>query len=198
MTTVSEISVSRTGRRRRSDAEQSRTRILDAAMSVLSERPHARVEEVAAVAGVTRQTVYAHFPSREGLLDAAVERVTAEALAAIDAAELDSGSAPDALSRLIDASWQTFERYPILLTAGAAADQDRGSAHAPVLDRLERLVRRGQRAGEFDASLSPGWLLSATVALGHSAGQAVTAGRMTAEEAVAALKDSLYRLYGAD
>jgi AcrR family transcriptional regulator len=33
---------------------------------VLSAQPEASVEDIARAAGVSRQTVYAHFPSREG------------------------------------------------------------------------------------------------------------------------------------
>jgi hypothetical protein len=75
------------------------------------------------------------------------------------------------------------------------AERDR---HEPVLDRLERLVRRGQDAGDFDSRLSPAWLLAATVALGHAAGEQVGAGRMTAEDAANAVKRSILRLFGAD
>jgi hypothetical protein len=75
------------------------------------------------------------------------------------------------------------------------AERDR---HGPVFDRLERLVRRGQDAGDFDSRLSPAWLLATTVALGHAAGEQVGAGRMTAEDAANALKRSILRLFGAN
>ncbi|MGH3112703.1 MAG: TetR/AcrR family transcriptional regulator, partial [Gaiellaceae bacterium] len=78
-------------RRRRADAERSIAAILDAAIEVLSERPAASVEEIAGAAGVARQTVYAHYPSREALLQAVVDRALAETVAAIDAAEPDEG-----------------------------------------------------------------------------------------------------------
>ncbi|HEU4949050.1 MAG TPA: TetR/AcrR family transcriptional regulator [Kribbella sp.] len=181
-------------RRRRADADRSRAAILDAATTLLGEHPDASVETVAAAAGVTRQTVYAHFPSREGLLGAVVDRISAETIAAISAADLDKGSAADALLRLIDTSWRTFERYPLLLhPAASSGDAER---HEPVTELLERLIRRGQTAGEFDRSLPVAWLVAATMALGHAAGEAVGAGRLTAEEATAALRPSLLRLFG--
>lgn len=55
-------------RRRRADAERSNAAILDAAAGVLAQRPQASIEEIAKAAGISRQTVYAHFPAREVLL----------------------------------------------------------------------------------------------------------------------------------
>ncbi|OEV21023.1 TetR family transcriptional regulator, partial [Streptomyces nanshensis] len=80
-------------RTRRADARRSRASILDAAIRLLNERPDASVEAVATAAGVTRQTVYAHFPSRERLLAATLDRLTERTAAAMAAAEPDSGPA---------------------------------------------------------------------------------------------------------
>ncbi|MET9018573.1 TetR/AcrR family transcriptional regulator [Actinopolymorpha sp. NPDC004070] len=153
---------------------------------------------IAAAAGVTRQTVYAHYPSREVLLAAVVDRISTEALAAIDAVRLDEGPAVDALLRLVETSWQTFERYPLLLRI-APGDLDPGAGqerHQPFVDRLLRLVRRGQRTGEIDRGLRPHWLVTAVIALGHAAGEEVRTGRMSARAATAALRVSLVRLLG--
>lgn len=155
------------------------------------------MDDIAEAAGVTRQTVYAHYASREVLLAAVADRATEDALAAIDAAELDRGPAPEALLRFLDSSWRTFERFPVIgLQGRAATPQDDAERHGPVLDRLLRLVRRGQDAGDFDRRLSPAWLLAATVALGHAAGEEAGSGRMTGQEAHASLSRSVLRLYG--
>ncbi|MEV0906254.1 TetR/AcrR family transcriptional regulator [Streptomyces hokutonensis] len=180
-------------RRRRADAERSSAAILEAAIRLLGERPEASMDDIAEAAGVTRQTVYAHYASREVLLGAVVDRATQDALAAIDAAELDQGPAPEALLRFLDASWRTFERFPAI---GLQAPHDEQEQHEGVLDRLVGLVRRGQESGDFDRGLHPTWLLAATVALGHAAGNQVSTGRMTNEEASESLKRSVLRLYG--
>ncbi|MBO0689499.1 MAG: helix-turn-helix transcriptional regulator [Candidatus Dormibacteraeota bacterium] len=196
---MSNFEGARESRRRRRDAERSAAAVLESAVRVLNERPAASMGDIAEAAGLTRQTVYAHFPSREALLGAVIEHATEEALEAMDAAELDRGPAAAALGRLLQASWQTFTRYPILLhlpdDAVPAAKQE--DQHGPVLDRLDRLIRRGQAAGEFDDRLSSTWLLAATLALGHAAGGEVAAGRMRAEEASATLWRSLLRIFGA-
>jgi AcrR family transcriptional regulator len=78
-------------RRQRSDARHSIVAILGAAAETLRATPDASVDDIARAAGVSRQTVYAHFPSREALLDAVVEQATAEVKAAFDRAGLDQG-----------------------------------------------------------------------------------------------------------
>ena len=171
--------------------------MLDAAVRVLGRHPDATVEQIAAEAGVTRQTVYAHYPSRPLLITAVIDRITAEAVAALDAAtDVDGGTVAGALLRWLDVAWQLFDDYPLLRHPSAAA-ADTGLQHAPVAERLERMIRRGQATGEFDATLSPAWLVAATIALGHAAGGEVAAGRMTGTQATAVLHRGILRLYGA-
>ncbi|MCX5536248.1 TetR/AcrR family transcriptional regulator [Streptomyces sp. NBC_00006] len=109
--------------RRRADAERSRTQVLDAAARLLRRQPDAGMAAIAQAAGVTRQTVYAHFSSREGLVRAAVDRMTAESVTALEAAMLDEGSATAALLRFLDASWRSFEENAPLLQAAAPPPQ---------------------------------------------------------------------------
>jgi len=185
-------------RRRRADAQRSVAAILESAVALLAVRPQASMEEIARASGVARQTVYAHFPSRGTLLRAVQERALAEAVAAIDAAELKKGPAVAALDRLVRAGWQTLERFPLLMEmrVGWTAEEELAH-HQPILERLERLIRRGQRRGEFDRALPVNWLLTSFLALSHAAGEEVRAGRMSAETALAALRQSVLRLFAA-
>jgi AcrR family transcriptional regulator len=186
------------GRRRRADAERSITAILDAAIGVLRDRPEASIEYIADAAGVTRQTVYAHYASREQLMGAVMDRITKEVVAAIDAVDLDEGPPAAALLRLLDASWRIFERYQFLSRIPPLTPQESHERHSPIHDRLERLITRGQRTGDFDRRPSPPWLLAATIALAHAAGEEVGTGRMTSDEATSALRHSILRIYGVD
>jgi len=187
-------------RNQRSDAQRSRASILDAALRTLGADPDAGVEAIATTAGVTRQTVYAHFPSRGELLAAVLDRITEEAVAAMDAADLDDGPAAEALVRLIEAGRRTSGRYPALLRkitslpASPDADERR---HSPVAERLERVIRRGKETGEFDDRLPTGWLVAVTVKLGHASGEEVDSGRMSADKAADALHTTLLRVLGA-
>ena len=187
------------GGRRRADARRNVESIVDAAVAVWAERSNASVEDIARAAGLSRQTVYTHFPSRDRLVAAVLDRATDETLAALDAAKLDDGPAREALARLFDASWAVLERYPFVLDVSSVhiSDGEDRDRHAPVVGRLERLFRRGQQVGEFDPSLPVSWLVAATVALGHAAGAEVAAGRMTVPEATRAACEAVQRLAAA-
>lgn len=150
------------------------------------------MESVAEAAGVTRQTVYAHFPSRDVLLSAVVDELTRETVQAIDALDLDHGPPLDTVLALIDLGWRGFEQHPLLLHLPPSLEQD--ERHGPVVERFERLIRRGQRSGEITRELPVAWLVSALIALGHTAGEAVATGRLPARKATTALRTSIIRL----
>ncbi|MDG9677433.1 TetR/AcrR family transcriptional regulator [Micromonospora sp. DH14] len=184
-------------RNRRADARRNSSAILDAAVRLLDAQPDASLDAIASTAGVTRQTVYAHFPSREHLMAAVVRRITDEAVAAMDAADPDNGSATDALIRVLEAGAQTAGRHPVLVQQIASlpvtpqVDEER---HAPVTDRINRVIQRGQASGEFDNGLPASWLATITIKLGHAAGEEVDAGRMSPAEAANALRTVLIRM----
>ncbi|NRQ31891.1 TetR/AcrR family transcriptional regulator [Nonomuraea sp. NN258] len=184
-------------RRRRSDARRSIEAILDAARLVLSERPEATMEDIAVTAGVSRQTVYAHFPSRDDLIATLVEAAAAEYAALLDEADLDTAPPADALARFLGAGWRFLDRYPLLLNATATRiPRPHDDPHDTAPPRLERLIQRGQRAGDFDPSLSAAWLAAAVLGLQHTAAALVAAGRLTAQEAETHCLRSALRLCG--
>jgi AcrR family transcriptional regulator len=192
---VSELDVTG-GRRRRADARRSAQTILDATIVLLARHPDASMDDIASAAGVARQTVYAHYPNREALLAAVIDRITADVLVALADIDNDADSATEALRRWLRASWQLIEQYPILLSPVLAvsdpqSDHDR---HVPIIESLYRLIQRGQQLGEFDPAPTPDWLVAATIGLGHTAGQEASAGRMTVTEAGAAFHNSVLRI----
>lgn len=185
--------------RRRADAERNIAAILDAAVGLLAERPDASMAEIAKAAGVARQTVYAHYASREQLLRAVAERALARATEAIDAARPEEGPPAEALDRLVVAWWEEVERHARVLDALHAAfpgEAEVRDFHAPILARLERLARRGRRGGDFDRELSPRWLATAFLGLMHAAAEEVAAGRLDAKAAERALRRAVPRVFG--
>ena len=183
-------------RRQRPEARHSIAAILQAATDTLNADPRASIEDIARAAGVSRQTVYAHFPTREALLGAIMERATTQFAAAFDAAGLDEAPPAVALVRLLDAGWQVAARYPLAWHLPAVSPEQDATRHAPVLGRMFELIQRGQESGDLDPTLPPGWLLTASLALGRAADEEVKAGRMTIEEATHAMHHSVLRLLG--
>lgn len=183
-------------RRRRADAVQNRQAILDAASAVLGERPEAGLADVAQAAGISRKTLYAHFASRDALIKALIERATARVVAALDGADLETGPADAALVRLMETGWASLDSDPFLLHLSepdVTPEQDR-VRHAPIMDRLQAVVERGQREGDIDPGLASTWVLAAVLSLGHAAGEEVRAGRMSSAQAIEALRTSIPRL----
>ncbi len=166
-------------------------------MRVLNERPGASLDEVARSAGLTRQTIYAHFSSREALLSAVVDQATTEALSGMDASFLDELPPVEAMGRLLEIAWDLIRDYPLLLHLTAPGPV--GSAierHEPVLGRLEGLIRRGQTSGEFDDEMPSSWLAAATIGLGETVGDEVRAGRLAVDDAPRVLGVSVLRVLG--
>jgi AcrR family transcriptional regulator len=188
----------RPARHRRVEADRSIAAILEAAPGVFGERPDASVEDVARAAGVSRQTIYAHYSSREALLDAVLQRAAAEVDAMLDAADLDAAPPSVALVRLIEVGWEVTRRYPFLWRLPAVGPEEDRERHGPLFERFERLIRRGQKSGEFDRQLSPEWLVAGMLALANAAGEEVRTGRMPIAEAEHAVQHSVLRLFGVE
>ena len=75
----------------RAIAERNVEAIRDAVEELLDRRIPASISAVAAQAGVSRVTVYAHFPTGEAMLEAAVERAVRRTMAALGTIDLDDG-----------------------------------------------------------------------------------------------------------
>jgi AcrR family transcriptional regulator len=186
-------------RRLRSDARRSIEAILNAARAMLGERPDASMEDIAAAAGVSRQTVYAHFPSRDALIGGLLHVVGAETVAAMDAAGLDTAPPAEALRRYLDIGWQLIGGNAFLLGPALAQSPHPGHAadHQAGIARLEQIIRRGQLTGDFDGALPAAWLTVAVVGLVRSAAEQFAAGQLAAGEAAPMVLESALRLCGA-
>ncbi len=187
-------------RQLRADAKRSIAAIIEAAIEVLARQPAASMEDIAAAAGVTRQTIYAHFGSRDALLNALLDHFTRETMAVLDAAQLDQGPPAAALIRLLDTGWDVFGRYPFLMqiTLPPVTPEEDRERHMPVMERLERLIKRGQASGDFDRELPINWVLAATTSIAHTAGEELRDGRMTQEQAANRVHQGVLRMLGVD
>ena len=92
--------VRRTTGYQREVASRNAEAILDAAEELL-QQGHANISAVAALAGVSRVTVYAHFPDWAALLEAAVDRAVRRTMAALQAVHPEDGPPVEALDRML-------------------------------------------------------------------------------------------------
>jgi TetR/AcrR family transcriptional regulator, mexCD-oprJ operon repressor len=178
---------------RRATAERNVRAILDAAEALLHEGQAASIAAVAARAGVSRVTVYAHFSTREAILEAVIERAVARATVTFDEAESGADSAAEAFDRAIRAGWSELSRNAAI--AEAAASQLSPDAlrrtHEAGYGRLRRMVEAGMAAGEFRTDVPVDWLVSVCYALMHAAGDDVRAGRIDDATALHALTTTM-------
>lgn len=173
------------GRRRRSDAERSIAAILDAALNCVPSEGEFNMSAIARAAGVSRVTLYSHFPTREALVDAALQRAFAQTHEALTELPLDEGPPQEVLAQLLSSSWQVLERHRNLyLVASANLPSERLRAYAElVLDRIERLLARGRAEGVFRDDLPLDWLVATVYTLMHLAAEQVASERTKADVA---------------
>lgn len=178
-------------------AERNVGAILDGAQRVLQRGAQASISAVAAEAGVSRPTVYAHFPDLERLLEALVERTVRRTMAAIESAEPDRGQAVDALQRLLAASWEELGRHEDVARASAAdlsADAMR-RAHEAARAVIRKLIERGRREGVFRTDVAAGWLVTSCLALIHAAAEEVRTGHLNSKAALDVLSVTILDLF---
>jgi AcrR family transcriptional regulator len=167
---------------RRADAERSVSAILDAALEGLAGDPDVSMAEIARRAGVSRATTYAHFPTREALVAAVTERAIADVATMLAAVRPESGTATEALRRVLAAAWRELDRFHALVALNAHLPHEQfHRLHLPVLAHLAPLIERGQRDGAFRTDVPVSWHLAMLLAIIHAASGEVRAGRTQAD-----------------
>ncbi len=170
----------KTQRRRRSDADRSVQAILEAALDALASDPDASMAEIARRAGVVRATIYAHFPTRESLLDSVMEHAVGEVAAATAAAEPTRGEPRAALERVLRATWRKLDLFHALLAINTArlSAEELHHRHLPVMTQFAPLVERGQKNGVFRRDVPVAWHLAVMRAVVHAASAELQNGRL--------------------
>lgn len=191
------MAAQRTTRYQRDVSSRNVETILDAAEELLRQQGHATISAVAARAGVSRVTVYAHFPTWDVLLEAAVQRAVRHTTKALAAARPDDGPAGEALERLIAVGWQYLSRYEGL--ARAVSEQLSPDAvtrtHQAAHEEIGALVARGQAEGTFRTDLPAEWLVHACIALMHACTDGIRAGRIDRGDALRIITTSVRDLF---
>jgi AcrR family transcriptional regulator len=182
---------------RRATAEHNREAILEATSQVLAQHKALSMAAVASEAGVSRQTLYAHFKSLGEVVEAAARRAVADSMDAVKEAEPETGPADEALLRLIGASWNRLGSLD-LLTRGAAEHLPAGHlhrTHAPLIGILLGLVERGQADGTFRTDLPAPWLANSYFSMVHGADDFARTQKIAREDVLKLLEVSLLDLF---
>jgi AcrR family transcriptional regulator len=182
---------------RQATAERNVSAILDGAERLLARRQQPTISAVADEAGVSRVTVYSHFADRQRLLEAVVERGVRRAMTAIDSADPGRGSAPEALQRLIRASWGEIGHNEQIGRASAAelSPAAMRRAHGAARATIRKLTERGRREGAFRTDVPVEWLVTSCLALVHAAAEEVREGELDSDAALAALSVTVADLF---
>lgn len=100
-------------------SRRTRERILDSAMRLFAEIGyHAATNgAIADAAGLTRGAMLYHFPSREDLVEAAVDHIQGHRLRLLDNAAQDPPPGADATTHAIEAYWRMLSETPFVAFA---------------------------------------------------------------------------------
>jgi AcrR family transcriptional regulator len=187
-----------TQRRRRSDADRSVAAILAAALDALAGDPDVSMAEIARQAGVVRATIYVHFPTRESLLDAVMERAVADVARAMTDAEPQRGEPKEALERVLRATWKELGRFHALLAIniGRLSVEELHRRHLPMTTLLVPLIERGQKTGVFRSDLPVAWDVAVIRSIVHTASAELKSGRISAAEVESVMLETVLAAIG--
>jgi AcrR family transcriptional regulator len=139
------------------DERPTRDRILDAALLSFGTNGFdvTSLDQLAADLGVRKQTILYHFKSKNELLDAVIDRSSAELASVLEAAIVGAGGGFDRIEAIVRSVFRLALRRPELLGLLREVGRLGPPAATRLSDNLDPLV---QRAREF---------LEAEMAMGH-------------------------------
>jgi AcrR family transcriptional regulator len=149
------------------DAERSRRAILDAALIEFSEQGHAgaRIDAIAARAGLSKPLIYSYFGDKNALYAAALREAYVQIRAGERALELDHRDPDGAIRALVAFTLDHFRRKPWFISmlntenlrggTTIRAIRDVGEIQSTLLDGLAKVLERGAAEGLFRPGIDP-------------------------------------------
>ena len=141
----------------RADAARNAERIIRAARVVfLDIGPQASLEEVAVQAGVGARTLYRHFPSREHLVQAALDQCIREDVAPKIRRAVSEPDPRVGLTEVMTAATDMVAREEHIIAAAREALVPTARAASVITTALAELLHRGQVSGLIRPDVSAG------------------------------------------
>lgn len=161
----------------RRDPDASRQRILSAATEVFAAQglDGARVDEIAEQSGINKRMLYHYFGNKDELFGAVLDELYETICRQSAALDLDAGSAPEAVHRLVDFALDFYLDNPHAMTllndenlhkARHLKKSGRVRAiHVPFEEMIDSVLTRGVESGEFRSGLNAARLYITIVGL---------------------------------
>jgi AcrR family transcriptional regulator len=185
------------GKAPRIDAQRNREAVIDGALELLAEHPHASMATIAESSGVGRTTVYRHFPHREDLIRALFERVVEDARRVTTEVIDRDVPAREVLFDLGPAIVGIGRRYLFLQGLRRDGDEVLEESTLDPDDPVRHFMAKAQRDGEVRTDVPVQWMLTMMAAMAQGAMAEVGAGRTEPDEAGRLLGDALVRSFAA-
>jgi len=149
------------------NADATRAKILQAALSEFSERglPAASTDDIAKRCGVNKRMIYYYFGSKDGLYLAALESVYEDLVALEKAIEIEHLESPAAIEAMVNLKIDYYVANPHFISF-LSMENFYKARHlrkskkldmfkSPLTDVIARILERGQRSGQFRHDVDP-------------------------------------------
>ncbi|VTU31063.1 TetR/AcrR family transcriptional regulator [Variovorax sp. RA8] len=159
------------------DADRSQLAILDSAREEFAQRglAGARMDSIAARAGLNKRLIYYYFGSKDDLFLAVLERTYADIRAAEQQLHLDEVEPVEAIRRLVSFTWHYYLDHPEFITLLNSENLHRAAhlkrsgriqeMNSPLVQLLDGVLERGRRDKLFRAGIDPVQLYISIAAL---------------------------------
>jgi AcrR family transcriptional regulator len=149
------------------DAERSKRSILEAALVEFSEQGHAgaRIDAIAARAGVSKPLIYSYFGDKDALYAAALREAYVQIRAGERELDLGHRDPEAAIRALVSFTLAPFRSKPWFISmlntenlrggTTIRAIEDVGEIQSPLVVQLREILERGARQGVFRDDVDP-------------------------------------------
>jgi AcrR family transcriptional regulator len=161
------------------DPVQTQNRILAAAKAEFSKvgLGGARIDSIAAKAGVNKRMIYEYFKGKEALFQAVLEDAWTDIRAAEAKLQLDHLPPVEAIRALMTFTWEYYLQHPEFMSLVNSENLHKArhvkksrrflELHSGFIDMLQRILDRGVESGDFRPGVDPRQLHLTLAAIGY-------------------------------